>query len=166
MKIRLLFYLCILLFCFSCGSSVSSILGNALISESNGKIPHDFGKENTITLFVTYNKDYNSKMIKLIEKNYKGKYEFISIENYKSSFGLLKESKKYKYAFLMQQKTNKHYKNYGRVQTYTKSQVTGFYIKNIRTNDKYIFNISSNKYVPFIKVFVNKLNKKWLTFNE
>lgn len=166
MKIRELIILLILILNFSCGSSVSRVLGNAYISESNGNIPADFGKENTITLFVTYNKDYNLKMTRVIEKNFKGKYEFVSFENYKSSIDLYKISKRYKYAFLINQKNNKNYKKYGKLEVYTKSLLTGFYIENIRTNYIYSFKMSSNKYEPFIKVFVKKLNKKWASFNK
>jgi len=166
MKIGVRIILLSLIFSYACGSSVSSLLGNAYISESNGKIPSDFGKENTTTLFVTYNKEYNLNMTKLVENDFKGKYEFISYENYMSALDLYKASKKYKYAFLIKQKTQKNYKNYGKLETYTTSQLTGFYIENIRTDYKYSFNISSNKYKPFIKVFLKKLNKKWTSFNK
>lgn len=146
----------------SCGAIVKS-KGSNYLTEEKGAIPPEFGKENNTLLFITHHRSYNKYLKKNTKKIYKGNYELVSENEFRTN-DKYKDLNKYRFVF------DYNYVSPGG--TITKIDgtigtphynVKKFRILDRKENKEYVSKITSSYWSKLQKVYLKKLNEKLMT---
>ncbi len=146
----------------SCGAIVKS-KANKYLTEEEGAIPPDFGKENTTLLFITHRNSYNKYLKKNTRKIYQGDYELISKKEFESN-SKYEDISKYRFVF-----------DYSAVSPgYTVIRGDGsmrdplydvkkFRILDRKSEKEYVSKMTSSFWSKLQKVYLKNLNEKLLS---
>ncbi|GAA3507966.1 hypothetical protein GCM10022393_17580 [Aquimarina addita] len=143
----------------SCGAIVKS-KGNKYLTEEKGAIPPEFGKEKNTLLFITHHSSYNKYLKKNTRKIYKGDYELVSEDEFKTN-DKYEDLNKYRFVF------DYNYISPGydvvRADGSTRAplyNVKKFRILDRKENKEYVSKITSSFWSKLQKVYLKKLNAK------
>lgn len=139
----------------SCGAIVKS-KANKSITEKNGAIPPEFGKEEATILFITHRRSYNKYLKKNIKKTYKGNFELITADQLDSD-SKYSDLTEYRYVFNYDNKTYDYTNSDGEFKT---RELKKFYVLDRTSNKKYFGNMTSGFWSKLQNVYLKKLNEK------
>ena len=144
-----------LIFLSSCGAIVKS-KADKFLTEENGAIPPDFGKEETTLLFITHRRSYNKYLKTNVKKIYNSKYEFINEDQLKSE-SKYNNINKYRYLFNYDEKSYTYYSPKGGSKT---GYVKKFYVLDRKSDKRFYSKLTSGLWSKLQKVYLKKLNEK------
>ncbi len=159
LKIEYLFLLIFILMT-SCGALVKGV-ANGKLTEKKGAIPPDFGKDtNSVMVFITSNRSYNKYLKKNVSKIYKGKYIFVSLDEFESN-EKYNDIDKYRFVF----DYNNQMPGYNVVRSDGSIRAPLYNVKKFSIEDRkekkiYRSKITSSYWSKIQKVYLKKLNEK------
>lgn len=141
----------------SCGLIITKPIANSQIKKNKSKIlpPDFFNKEYTLLILldpetVTGAHLYNKKITKKLPKIYHGKYQIITMEEYKK---LPNDASQFKYVFTHTETT---VDDYGPME---KTTTRRFYLQDIKDGKKYICTSGGSFYMRVFEAYFNNLEK-------
>ncbi|WP_420570689.1 hypothetical protein [Kordia sp.] len=141
----------------SCGVLVKAKARKS-ITEENGAIPPDLGKENTTMIFFLYHRSYNRYLKKNAKKFYKDDYIFLTEEEFTKN-ETYRDISKYRYIFKFDYI---HYTvpDFNSPSFEKRRRVKKFYIVDRKTGITYKSKMTSGLWSKLQKVYFEKLSEK------
>lgn len=158
-KYILIFLFSITFLLVSCGSSIRTTAINK-ITEENGAIPPEFGRDTTTVVFLQYRRSYNKYLKRNVRKIYTGNYElvdekdFLQDEKYKSI-------EKYRFVFDFEYKEHVRY-NSSKMR-YQNYRTKLFFVLDRKTNEIYKSPIKASSWSKLQQGYLENLNLKLTT---